>query len=182
MKFARLKIRFFPLVALLAVLIAAAPAALGQVLPKADPEQVGLSPERLKRIDALINQHIKEKKIAGAVSLVARRGKVAHLGVYGMQDAEAAKPMQADTIFRSASMTKPITSTAVMMLYEEGRFLLSDPVSKFIPEFKDMTVLPPESSADQTPAAAARPVTIRHLLTHTSGLTYQWNKRLGHKY
>jgi len=116
------------------------------------------------------------------VTLVARRGKVAHLGVYGMQDAEAAKPMQADTIFRSASMTKPITSTAVMMLYEEGRFLLSDPVSKFIPEFKDMTVLPPESSADQTPAAAARPVTIRHLLTHTSGLTYQWNKRLGHKY
>ena len=116
------------------------------------------------------------------MTLVARRGQVAHLGVYGMQDIEGGKPMRADTIFRIASMTKPITSTAVMMLYEEGRFLLSDPVSKFIPEFGDVTVLPSESSADQTPAAAARAVTIRHLLTHTSGLTYQWNKRLGHKY
>ncbi len=117
MKSARLKFRIFPLVALLAVSIAAGPATLGQGLPKADPEQVGLSSERLERIDALMNQHVKEKKIAGAVTLVARRGKVAHLGVYGMQDAEAGKPMQADTIFRIASMTKPITSMAAMMLY-----------------------------------------------------------------
>ncbi len=182
MQSARWKFRSCSVVMLLAVSLAAVPATLGQGLPKVDPEQVGLSSKRLERIDALIHQHIKEKKIAGAVTLVARRGQVAHLGVYGMQDIEGAKPMQADTIFRIASMTKPITSTAVMMLYEEGRFLLSDPVSKFIPEFGDMTVLPPESSADQTPAAAARAVTIRHLLTHTSGLTYQWNKRLGHKY
>ncbi len=86
MKSARLKFRIFPLVALLAVSIAAGPATLGQGLPKADPERVGLSSERL---DALMNQHVKEKKIAGAVTLVARRGKVAHLGVYGMQDAGA---------------------------------------------------------------------------------------------
>ena len=184
MKSARLKFRIFPLAALLAVSIAASPAGLlGEGLPKVlHAEEVGLSSERLERIGALMKQHVEEKKIAGAVTLVARRGKVAHLGVYGMQDAEAGEPMQADTIFRIASMTKPITSMAVMMLYEEGRFLLSDPVSKFIPEFKDMTVLPPESSAGQTPVAADRAVTIRHLLTHTSGLTYQWNKRLGHKY
>ena len=182
MKPARLRFRLFSLVALLALSLAAGPATLGQALPKADPEQVGLSSKRLERIDALMKRHVQEKKIAGGVTLVARRGKIAHLGVHGMQDVEAGKPMQPDTIFRIASMSKPITSVAVMMLYEEGHFVLSDPVSKFIPEFKDMTVLPPESSADRAPVAAARPVTIRRLLTHTSGLTYQWNKRLGHKY
>ena len=182
MKPARLKFRLFSLGALLALSLAAGPATLAQGLPKTDPEQVGLSSKRLERIDALMKRHVEEKKIAGGVTLVARRGKVAHLGVYGMQDIEAGKPMQADTIFRIASMTKPITSVAVMMLYEEGRYLLSDPVSKFIPGFKDVKVLPPESSADQTPVPAARPATIWHLLTHTSGLTYQSNKRLGREY
>ena len=145
----------------------------GQALPTAAPEEVGLSSERLRRIDKVMQQHVDERLIPGAVTLVARRGKVAHFEALGMMDIENNKPMQKDTIFRIASMTKQFTSLAVMMLYEEGHFLLSDPISKFIPEFKNPKVFVPSSSGDSYELVPAKSeITIRHLLNHTSGLTY----------
>ena len=152
-------------------------------LPTVEPEAVGLSTERISRIDKVMETHVAQQKIAGGVTLLARHGKIAHLGVYGMMDVEAGKPMTPYTIFRIASMTKPITSVAVMMLYEEGHFRLNEPVSKYIPAFKEMHVMPPESAEDSAqPVPATRQITIWHLLTHTSGLTYQWNERLGPQY
>lgn len=151
------------------------------------PEDVGLSSQRLERIANTIQRNIDDGRISGAVTLVARHGKIAHLKAFGMAERETKKPMRTDNIFRICSMTKPITSVAVMMLYEEGRFMLNEPVSNFIPEFKNMKVLEPPYSQDKTspPGAlvdAKRPITIRHLLTHTAGLTYHWNARLGKKY
>ncbi|MCE2415981.1 beta-lactamase family protein [Candidatus Poribacteria bacterium] len=152
-------------------------------LPMVEPEAVGLSTERLARIDKVMETHVAQQKIAGGVTLLARHGKIAHLGTYGMMDVEAEKPMTPDTIFRIASMTKPITSVAVMMLYEEGHFRLNEPVSRFIPAFKEMHVLPPEDAEDSAqPVPATRQITIWNLLTHTDGLTYHWNERLGPQY
>ncbi len=152
-------------------------------LPMVEPEAVGLSTERLSRIDKVMEKHIAQQKIAGGVILLARHGQIAHLGAYGMMDVEAGKPMAPDTIFRIASMTKQITSVAVMMLYEEGHFRLHEPVSNFIPAFKEMTVLPPKDAEDSAvPVPATRQITIWNLLTHTSGLTYHWNERLGPQY
>jgi CubicO group peptidase (beta-lactamase class C family) len=152
-------------------------------LPTVEPEAVGLSTERISRIDKVMETHVAQQEIAGGVTLLARHGKIAHLGVYGMMDVEAGKPMTSDTIFRIASMTKPITSVAVMMLYEEGHFRLNEPVSKYIPAFKEMRVMPPEPAEDSTLSVpATRQITIWHLLTHTSGLTYHWNERLGPQY
>ena len=134
-----------------------------------------------------MEKYVAQQEIAGGVTLLARHGKIAHLGAYGMMDVEAEKPMTPDTIFRIASMTKPITCVAVMMLYEEGHFRLHEPVSKFIPAFKEMHVLPPEDAADSaspvpSPVPATQQITIWNLLTHTSGLTYHWNERLGPQY
>ncbi|MGO8818494.1 MAG: serine hydrolase domain-containing protein [Terriglobia bacterium] len=153
----------------------------------AAPEEVGLSSERLARIASAIQKNVDDGRIAGGVSLVARHGKIAYLQAVGMADRDAHKPMRTDTIFRICSMSKPLTSVAVMMLYEEGRFMLSDPVSDYLPEFKHMKVLDPPWPQDKTspPGAlvdAKRPITIFNLLTHTSGLTYQWNARLGKAY
>ena len=150
-------------------------------LPRTDPSAAGFSPERLERLDAAIERHIEEKEIAGAVTLIARDGKIVHFNAQGMADIEAGKPMREDSLFRIASMTKPITSVTVMTLYEEGLFRLSDPVGDYIPSFRNMTVLPPEGSGGE-PAPAKRPILIRHLLTHTSGLSYHWNERLGKAY
>ena len=122
--------------------------AFSHELPVVEPEAVGLSTERLSRIDKVMEKHVAQQKIAGGVILLARHGKIAHLSAYGMMDVEAEKPMTPDTIFRIASMTKPITSVAVMMLYEEGHFRLHEPVSNFIPAFKEMLVLPPEDAED----------------------------------
>ena len=155
--------------------------------PMAIPEDVGFSSERLERIASAIQRSIDDGRIAGGVSLVARHGNIAYFKAFGMADREAKKPMRTDSIFRICSMSKPITSVAVMMLYEEGRFTLNQPVSDFIPEFKNMKVLDPPWPQDKTspPGAlvdAKRPITIFHLLTHTSGLTYPWNARLGKAY
>jgi len=138
-----------------------------------EPEEVGLSTERLKRVDQLIDQHISEKKIAGAVTLIARKGEIAHLRAAGLADIK--KPMKTDSIFRIVSMTKPITSTAIMVLYEQGKLLLSDPVSKYIPEFKNQKViemLPKGSDFPYKLVPVKREVTIHDLLTHTSGILY----------
>ncbi|MGC9997911.1 MAG: serine hydrolase domain-containing protein [Terriglobia bacterium] len=153
----------------------------------ASPDDVGLSSARLERIDGAIEQSINDGRIAGAVALVARHGKIAYFKAFGMADREAQKSMRTDNIFRICSMSKPITSVAVMILYEEGRFLLNEPVSDFIPEFKNLKVLDPPVPQDKTspPGAlvdAKRPITIFDLLTHTSGLTYPWNGRLGKSY
>src|SRR5215472_17588250 len=112
-----------------------------QELPTAKPEAVGLSSERLERIATTIQRNIDSKRVVGTVTLVVRRGKVAWFRAQGLADREAGKPMPTDAMFRICSMTKPITSVAAMMLYEEGKFLLDEPVSKYLPEFKAMKVL-----------------------------------------
>ncbi len=144
-------------------------------LPTSKPEDVGMSSERLARIRTAMQRYVDKKLVPGVVTLVARRGRVVHLEAVGLRDAESQAPMTTDVIFRIASMTKPITSVAAMMLYEEGHFLLSDPISKWLPEFKDMKVaVPVDKGADAenayTLVPASRPITIKHLLTHTAGL------------
>jgi CubicO group peptidase (beta-lactamase class C family) len=166
----------------LVCLVCSAVIAAAQQLPTAKPESVGLSSERLERIGAAVQRSIDEKRIAGGVTLVARRGHIVWLKAQGMMDREAGNSMQTDAIFRICSMTKPITSLAVMMLYEDGRFLLDDPISKYIPEFKNPKVLVKPASGNPYTIPAAREITIRNLLTHTSGLTYHWNPDLGPLY
>jgi CubicO group peptidase (beta-lactamase class C family) len=155
--------------------------------PTANPEGVGLSSERLTRIAGAMQKSVEDGRISGGVALVARHGKIAYLQAVGMADREARKPMRTDTIFRICSMTKPITAVAVMILYEEGRFELSDPVSNYLPEFKHMKVLDPPWPQDTTSPAGAlvdakRQITIFDLLTHTAGLSYPPNDRLNKEY
>jgi CubicO group peptidase (beta-lactamase class C family) len=173
--------RRFLVCSLMATCLMAASATAAE-LPAAKPESVGLSSERLERIATAVQRSIDDKKIAGAVTLVARRGQIAWLKAQGMMDREAGKPMRTDAIFRICSMTKPITSLAVMMLYEEGRFLLDDPVSKYIAEFKNPKVLVKPASGAPYTIPATKEITVRNLLTHTSGLTYNWNADLGAMY
>lgn len=135
---------------------------------RATPEDVGLSAARLYKIDHLTQGYINDGMLPGTITLVARRGKIVHLSCQGKMDIEADKSMEDDTLFRIYSMSKPVTTTALMMLYEDGRFQLDDPVSRFIPAFRELQVY----SADGRHTAPARPMTIRDLLTHTSGLTY----------
>jgi CubicO group peptidase (beta-lactamase class C family) len=145
----------------------------GQGFPTTRPEAVGLSSPRLNRITTYMQHYVEEKKITGVVTLVARHGKIAHYESFGMMDIETGKPMAKDAMFRIASMSKVITTTAVMMLYEEGRFLLSDPVSKYIPEFANAKIIVPATSAKSSTLIPAKSeLTIRNLLNHTSGITY----------
>lgn len=137
-----------------------------------NPEQVGCSSERMKRIGTLLQRYVDEDKIAGVQATVARRGHIVYNNAFGMMDIETERPMQLDTIFRIYSMTKPITSLAVMMLYEEGHFQLTDPVARFIPEFEDARVLVTETEAGLELANLEQEIAIWHLLTHTSGLSY----------
>src|SRR6185503_19321121 len=134
-------------------------------LPTAKPETVGVSSKRLERVKAYIQDYIDTNQIAGAVTLIARKGKVVHYEAQGWRYKEENQPMQKDAIFTLMSMTKPIVSTALMMLWEDGKFMLDDPISKFLPAYKNQMVL--ENGQLVKPA---RPVTIRHILTHTSGL------------
>jgi CubicO group peptidase (beta-lactamase class C family) len=145
---------------------------VGAGLPIAVPEEVGLSAKRLERISPIMQGYVDDNKLAGILTVVARYGKIAHFECVGMMDKEAGKPMKPDTIFRIYSMSKPITSVAVMMLYEEGHFLLTDPVSKFIPEFKNLKVFVKETESGLELADVEHEMTIWNLLTHTSGLTY----------
>lgn len=141
----------------------AAPAAVSA------PASVGVSAERLTRLHAGMQGFVDRKEAGGIVTLIARDGKVVDVHASGFQDVAARTPMRTDTLFRIASMTKPITSVAVMMLYEEGKLLLTDPVSKFIPAFKSSRVL--EGAAPE-PVPARRGINLRDLLSHRSGLTY----------
>lgn len=143
-------------------------------LTESAPEKVGMSQERLQRIDAMLQEAVAEGDVPGAVALVARNGKIVFHKAYGMADNESGRELKKDDIFRIASQTKAITSTAVMMLWEEGKFQLDDPISKYIPEFKNPQVLKSFQYSDTsfTTVPAASEITIRHLLTHTSGLGY----------
>ena len=138
------------------------------------PESAGMSTERLARINTAMQRYIDNKLVAGTVTLVARKGKIVHSSAQGLMDVENNKPMREDSIFRIASMTKPITSVALMMLFEEGHFLLSDPISKWLPEFENMQVAVPSGSERHgTPyktVPAVRPISVEHILTHTAGL------------
>jgi CubicO group peptidase (beta-lactamase class C family) len=161
---------------LLAVALSAA------ALPTDKPEAVGLSSERLQRINQMMQRYIDGRQITGGITMVARRGKVAHFEAQGVMDLEANTPMRKDAVFRIASMSKPVTGVAILMLMEEGKLRLTDPVSRFIPEFKDTTVAivktPARPAANGQPARDAeyytvpadREITVRDLLTHTSGL------------
>ena len=139
-------------------------------LPRAVPEDVGMSTSRLERIIPVMQGYVDNGKIPCALTMIARRGKLVHFEKFGMQDIAAAKPVEFDTIFRLYSMTKPITSIAVMMLYEEGHFQLTTPISEFVPYFKNMKVYTEDGRAI---VDAEREVTIKHLLTHTTGLIYE---------
>ncbi len=146
-----------------------------QKLPTARPEAVGLSSARLERIDRLMAEYVEQGRLVGAVTLIARKGKVAHLGAHGWLDPASEKPLPVDAVFRIASQTKAVTSVAIMILLEEGRLLLDDPVSKLIPEFKDAKVAVPGSgrrAREYRVVPVARPITIRDLLTHTAGISY----------
>jgi CubicO group peptidase (beta-lactamase class C family) len=134
------------------------------------PEQVGFSASRLERIRPAMQSFIDQGKLPGIVTMIARRGQVVHAECFGWRDIEAKKPVQLDTLFPIFSMTKPVTATAMMILYEEGRFQLSDPLSKFIPEFKNVKVAFNTADGGITLTAAERQVTIHDLLTQTSGL------------
>ena len=151
--------------------------------PRAKADDVGISSQRLQRIHELMQRHIDAGNFSGAVTLVARNGRIAHLEAQGLMDIETKKPMATDAMFRIMSMTKPIVGVAVLMLVEDGKVRLNDPVSKFIPEFKDLKVgvlqgtQPPPPPAGQRGAPprfytmpAEREITIKDLLTHTSGL------------
>jgi CubicO group peptidase (beta-lactamase class C family) len=141
-----------------------------ELLIEAEPEDVGMSSARLRNLSRLVQRYIDAQKLPGAISLVARRGKLVHFETYGNMDDERQRPVQPDTIFRFYSMTKPIASVGLMMLYEEGLFQLEDPVSKFIPELNHLKVITggtPENFQTRDPS---REMTIRDLLMHTSGL------------
>ena len=173
------------------LLCAAAPIAVAIPLlaagtvPNGKAEDVGFSTERLGRIKEAVQRQIDAGSAPGVVTLVARRGRVVHFEAHGFNDVEAKKPMPKDAIFRLASMSKPIAATAVMMMIEEGKVRLNDPVSRFIPEFKQSTVAVPKGGAaaggggrgggrggppPEVDLVPARPITVRDLLTHTSGL------------
>jgi CubicO group peptidase (beta-lactamase class C family) len=143
-------------------------------LVAADPASAGFSAERLKRIDGVIQSWIDDKKMNGAVAFIARDGKIVYNKAFGYNDAEKKTPMRTDLIFRIASQTKAITSVAVMMLFEEGKFMLDEPVAKYIPSFRSAKVIDKFNLADTTwtTVPAQREVTIRDLLTHTSGIGY----------
>jgi CubicO group peptidase (beta-lactamase class C family) len=142
-------------------------------LPLAVPEDIGLSSARLARLGAVIAGEIERGRVPGAVALVARRGRIGYFESFGQRDAVAGAPMTKDAIFRIYSMTKPITSVAAMMLWEDGRFLLSDPIAKYLPDLAGLDVaVERDGVLERVPAVRA--VTIQDLLRHTSGLTYEF--------
>ncbi len=183
------RIGAFVLLSLLVLQLTAAP------VPKGKPEEVGMSSERLQRIEQMLDRRIAKGEMTGAVAIVARKGKVVYLTSRGVMDLETKQPVTPATMFRVASMTKPVTSVALMMMVEEGKVRLNDPVSRYIPEFKNLKVAVAdpvaagERGAAPAPAAGAagrggrggpppkfttvaaeREVTIKDLLTHVSGL------------
>lgn len=143
-------------------------------LPRAKPEAVGMSSERLAQIGKILNADIENGRIPGAVVAIARKGKLVYFEAFGYRDKAAGVRMTKDTIFNIASMTKPMVAVGALTLYEQGRLTLEDPLAKYFPKFADMQVAVMDEGADKVVGTvpAARPITIRHLLTHTSGIIY----------
>src|SRR6516225_4481022 len=166
--------------ALVAAVLFIAPAAWSQAtlgLAEVPADQVGMSKQKLDRIHAALTQEVEQGKLAGTVVLVARKGKLVYADAVGVQDKEEGKPMALDSLFRIYSMTKPLVSVGAMMLVEEGRIQLTDPVSKFLPAFKGQQVSVARTDAEfarvtYTLVPADREMTVQDLLRHTSGLAY----------
>jgi CubicO group peptidase (beta-lactamase class C family) len=149
---------------------------MSELKVEVDPAEVGFAADRLRRLDDNFARYVDDGRLNGWLLAVSRHGKLVHVSHYGHRDKEAGLEVTPDTLWRIYSMTKPITSVAAMMLYEEGRFELTDPVSKFIPAFSGVRVF--TGGSDQRPVTvpATEPVRIHHLLTHTSGLTYGFHR------
>jgi CubicO group peptidase (beta-lactamase class C family) len=161
----------------LALIMAASAGVVSKDLPSAKPEDVGMSTERLARMDKAIHAYVDAGRTPGVVTLVARHGKVVHLDAYGKADLASGRPTRTDDIFRMYSMTKPITSTALLMLYEEGRFQLTDPLSRFYPAFANARVYAgstPEGGLRLDPLK--RPITIQDVFRHTAGFSYGFDQ------
>ena len=168
---------------LIAALACAAAYAAPDPLPRARPEEVGMSAERLGQLTPVLQSYVDSRQLAGSVALVARRGKLVYFEAFGQQDRESRTPMQTDSIFRIASQTKAIVTTAAMMLVEQGKLALNDPVAKYIPEFGRATVAVAKDGGGYDIVELKRPINVRDLMTHTSGLSYgdgpaadQWKK------
>ena len=149
---------------------------MSELKAEVDPAEVGLDAERLGRIDGTFARYVDDGRLAGYLVTVSRHGKLAHVSGYGARDRDEGLPVESDTLWRIYSMTKPITSVAAMMLYEEGALQLTDPVSKFIPSFADLRVYTGGSDQNPLTVPAAEPMRVWHLLTHTSGLTYGFHR------
>src|SRR3954454_7850863 len=140
--------------------------------PDTDPAEAGFDAERLERIDRHFDRYVDDGRLPGYLALVARRGRVVHVASAGKRDLESGAPVEPDTLWRIYSMTKPITTVAAMMLWEEGAFELKDPVARFIPSFADARVYVRGSAQKPLTVPPVEPVRLWHLMTHTSGLTY----------
>jgi CubicO group peptidase (beta-lactamase class C family) len=168
-------LRSIPRSALLVVglIIAVATAALtSKDLPGAKPEDVGLSSERLARMNKAIHEYVDAGRTPGVVTLIARHGKVVHVDAYGKADLATGRPTRADDLFRMFSMTKPITSVALLMLYEEGKFQLTDPLSRYFPAFADVKVFAGMGPQGMRLDSLRRPITIQDVFRHTAGFSY----------
>ena len=149
---------------------------MGELTAEVDAAEVGFDPVRLRQIDAHFARYVDDGRLAGWLLTVSRNGRLAHVSSCGQRDMEAGLPVTVDTLWRIYSMTKPLTSVAVMMLYEEGALALTDPVSAFIPSFADVRVYAGGSDLRPVTVPATEPVRIWHLLTHTAGLTYGFHR------
>lgn len=158
-------------------IVAFVPMAWAQSLQKASPDQAGMSAERLARLSGVLKKEVEQDKLPGVVAMVARKGKLVYAEAFGLRDKDSKQPMKVDAIFRIYSMTKPLASVAAMMLVEEGKVQLTDPISKFLPAFQNMQVSVPKTDpvfarTTYTLVPADRPITVQDLLRHTSGLAY----------
>ena len=167
----RLRWRALPPAVIILLAVALEPAT-AQRLPRATPEEVGMSSERLERLSSALQHYVDNGEVAGTATIVVRRGKIVYLEAFGQRDREARSPMTTDAIFRIASQTKAPISVGVMMLQEEGKLLITDPVGKYLPGFAQTTVGVPNGAGGFTVVPADRPIVIRDLLTHTAGISY----------
>lgn len=146
--------------------------AAGREIPSTPPAKEGFSPERLQRLDTRMHSFVDQGGTAGVITLIARHGRIVHFDVYGKADVEDGTPLRADTLFRMYSMTKPITSVALLMLYEEGKFQLDEPLAKYLPELKDVQVYVSGAGSSMVLEAPKRAPTVRDVFRHTGGFSY----------